>query len=393
MSDSVKNLLASNFDQVISRLDTDSVKWDGVSSKFGKFVHPMWVADMDLPAADCIVRALEERLRHPVYGYPNHDESVQRSAADWMIRRHQWQLRPDDLFLIQGVVPGLYAAVRAFSKPGERVIVMPPIYPPFINAITENQRRVESVPLLFNTDNYYTIDFDGLEQAMQHSNLLLICSPHNPVGRTWTKEELSLLVDLAARNDVRIVSDEIHADLSFEDYPHTPLPVLDEHCIFLSAASKSFNIAGIGGGIAWVGNPILRSRFTEELGRSRNLGMHTFAKVTSKAAWQEGFEWQLAVRRYFYANAQYINDRLSARLPQIIFQVPQGSYLAWLDLRAFHLSDARIEQRLLDVGLGLNLGPSFGPGGSGFVRLNFGTPRKFLEHGLTLFERAFAQNS
>ncbi|MEY2336351.1 MalY/PatB family protein [Acidithiobacillus ferrianus] len=382
--------LEYDFNNCVDRINSDSAKWDGVLWKFGKPVLPMWVADMDFPAADCILSAIKNRLHHPVYGYPDHDESVQNIAATWLQKRHNWLPNADDILLIQGVVPALYAAVRAFSEPGERVIVMPPIYPPFMHAITENNRYLETVPLLSDVSGFYTIDFDRLESAMHHSKLLMLCSPHNPVGRTWTLAELLSMVDLAKKYDVRIVSDEIHADLSFEDYLHIPLPLIDDHSIFLGAASKSFNIAGIGGGIAWVGDPLLRKRFTEELGRSRNLGMHTFAKVASKAAWREGFEWQSALRRYFMENAQHIQQRLSANLPHIIYQIPQSSYLAWLDLRALGMTDTAIEQNLLQAGLGLNLGPSFGPGGSGYVRLNFGTPRKLLDQGLTLLENALS---
>lgn len=379
-----------DFNDYVERVDSDSVKWDGVSWKFGGPVLPMWVADMDFPAAECILAALHNRLHHPVFGYPDHDDSVQKAAANWLKIRHEWHPNPDDILLIQGVVPALYAAVRAFSEPGESVIVMPPIYPPFMHSITENDRYLETVPLLSDASGFYTIDFERLERAMHRSKLLMLCSPHNPVGRTWTQAELLSMVDLSKKHNVRIVSDEIHADLSFDDHPHTPLPLLDEHSIFLGAASKSFNIAGIGGGIAWVGDPVLRKRFSEELGRSRNLGMNTFAKVASKAAWDEGFEWQSALRRYFNKNALHIHQRLSASLPDIIYQVPQGSYLAWLDLRVLGKTDAEIEQNLLKAGLGLNLGPSFGPGGSGYVRLNFGTPRKLLDQGLNLLEQALS---
>lgn len=377
-----------DFNNCVERINSDSAKWDGVFCKFGKPVLPMWIADMDFPAAECIRSALENRLCHPVYGYPEHDDSVQKAAATWLQLRHQWRPNPEDILLIQGVVPALYAAVRAFSEPGESVIVMPPIYPPFMDAIKENNRHLESVNLLSDASGFYTIDFDRLEKAMHQSKLLMFCSPHNPVGRTWTKAEISHIVDLAKKNDVIIVSDEIHADLSFDNFPHTPLPLLDENSIFLGAASKSFNIAGIGGGIAWVGDHILRKRFSQELGQSCNLGMNIFAKVASKAAWRDGFEWQAALRSYFMGNAQHIHERLSANLPHIIYHIPQGSYLAWLNLRALGMTDLEIEKRLLNAGLGLNLGPSFGKNGSGYVRLNFGTPRKLLDQGLTLLERA-----
>lgn len=378
-----------SFVNITERGGTDSLKWDGVCDKFGRSVFPMWIADMDFPAADCILIALENRLRHPVYGYPDHDDSVQHAAATWMAKRHRWDSNPDDFILIQGVVPALYAAIRAFSKPGSSVITMPPIYPPFLGAITDNDRKILSVPLLEELGGRYVMNFKGLELAMKTSKLLMFCSPHNPVGRTWTREELHQLTSLAAKYEVQIVSDEMHADLSFDAHPHTPMPLVDAGCIFLGAASKSFNIAGIGGAVAWVTDSEKRQIFVEELNRSRNLGMHTFAKVASKAAWLGGADWQKALQAHFLDNAEYIRKRLANDLPRVQYRLPEFGYLAWIDLRPLGLSNDLISAKLLEVGLGLNPGSSFGSEGSGFVRLNFGTPHALLEKGMNLFEKAF----
>lgn len=377
------------FMEFIDRINSDCAKWDGVTWMFGRSVLPMWIADMDLPVADCILRALEERLKHPVFGYPDHDDSVQHAAAMWLAKRHLWNPAPDELTLIQGVVPGLYAAVRAFSEAGSSVLTMPPIYPPFMGAITDNNRKILPVPLLEEADGRYIMDFNRLDSAMKEAKLLMFCSPHNPVGRTWSREELQQLTYLANKHSVQIVSDEIHADLTFDAHPHTPMPMLDDGCIFLGAASKSFNIAGIGGAVAWVGDPAKRVRYVSELSRSRNLGMHTFAKVASKAAWLGGIDWQNSVRSHFMDNAEYIQTRFSDRLLRVRYRLPDFGYLAWVDLRPFGLSDDEISAKLLEAGLGLSLGPNFGLEGSGFVRLNFGTPRSLLEKGLDIFEKTF----
>lgn len=379
-----------DFDGVVDRWDSDSVKWAGARQKFGRPVFPMWVADMDFPVAPNILRALEQRLAEPVLGYPDHDETVHEAAADWWCKRYSWKVRTDEVILVQGVVPALNAAVRAFSQPDDGIIVMPPIYPPFFAAVTGQGRRLISVPLRKDAGLRYEIDFASLAAQLPQAQMLLLCSPHNPVGRVWTPEELQQLVSLCQRHGVRIVSDEIHADLSRPDQVHTPMGKLDPRAIVLASASKSFNIAGLGGAVAWLRGDEAKAQFVEELRRSGILGTHTFAKAALRAAWQEGGAWLQALQSYLGDNAQFLESFLQRHLPEIGFRKPDFGYLAWLDLRAWGLSDAEIEARILDAGLGLNWGPSFGEGGSGFVRLNFGTPRKLLAHGLDLLRTAAA---
>lgn len=373
------------------RRGTDSIKWDGADRIFdGKAVFPMWVADMDFPVADTIQAALQNRIVHPIYGYADHDELVQDAAAQWMRRTHNWDIDQSDLALVQGVVPSLYAAVRAFSSPGDPVIVMPPIYPPFLSSITQNGRSLLSVPLLVDHGQLYTMDYDALELAMRRSKLLLFCSPHNPVGRVWSRVELERLVEMADRHSVQIVSDEIHADLLYGSTIHTPLPKIQKNCIYLGSATKSFNIGGIGGGIVWVTEPHVRDVFLRELERSCLLGMNLFSKTACKAAWLGGDVWMNDVRSYLYENALYVQKFLVERVPEVRYRVPEASFLAWVDLRPLNLSDQQIASRLSAVGLGLNLGPSFGTGGAGHVRINFGTSRSLLEKGLDLFYKAFS---
>ncbi len=377
-----------DFDALVDRRHTDSVKWAGAEHKFGKAVFPMWVADMDFPAAPCVMRALERRLAEPVLGYPDHDEMVQEAARGWWRGRYSWEVHPEEVILVQGVVPALYAAVRAFSRPDDGVIIMPPIYPPFFAAVEAQGRTLISVPLRPDATGRYSMDFAALETQLPHARMLLLCSPHNPVGRVWTRDELQQLISLCAQHGVQIVSDEIHADLAQPNHPHTPLGQLDSEAVVLAAASKSFNIAGLGGGVVWLRGAARKQTLVTELRRSGNLGTHTFAKAAMTAAWQEGAVWLQALQNYLAANAQFLQSYLKDHLPDLGFRIPDFGYLAWLDLHTWGLTDAELEARILDAGLGLNWGPSFGSGGSGFVRLNYGTPRRQLLHGLDLLRQA-----
>ncbi|MEY2342349.1 MalY/PatB family protein [Acidithiobacillus sp. IBUN Pt1247-S3] len=382
-----------DFDAVVDRQHTDSVKWAGAQKKFGKPVFPMWVADMDFAAAPCILQALERRLAEPVLGYPDHDERVQEAAADWWQRRYSWAVNREEIVLVQGVVPALYAAVRAFSQPGDGIVIMPPIYPPFFAAVEAQGRQLISVPLRKDADLRYEMDFAALEAKLPQARMLLLCSPHNPVGRVWTGDELRLLVSLCQRHGVQIVSDEIHADLSCLKLTHRPLGKVDPTAIVLASASKSFNIAGLGGAVAWLQGAAQKARFVEELRRSGILGTHTFAKAAMRAAWREGAPWLHALQEYLAENALLLHSYLDQYLPEIRFRQPDFGYLAWLDLGAWGLGDEGIEARILDVGLGLNWGPSFGEGGSNFVRVNYGTPRQQLQHGLELLRQAASSPS
>lgn len=374
-----------DFDTPIQRMGTGSLKWDDAAHRFGGEVLPMWVADMDFAIPECITSALQQRLEHPIFGYPSDGPVMLEAAENWMEARHDWRPEPGATGSISGVVPALFAAVRAFTQPGDSVIVMPPIYPPFMTAVQKNGRELLLAPLQRGADNSYSIDWPALEEALARSRLLLLCSPHNPVGRVWSAEELQRLADLCSAAGCVVVSDEIHADLSYAQ--HIPFPVFSSRSVLLSSAGKSFNIAGIGGGIAIIPDPELRQMFRDELYRSQIHQTNTCALKAMTSAWQLGAEWQSALRQYLLANAWLIQDFLQRELPDLGYRIPEFGYLAWLDVSAYG-DDVTIQENLLKAGLGLNLGPSFGPGGAGFVRLNFATPRATLEEGLSRLQKA-----
>ncbi|MGC9238083.1 MAG: PatB family C-S lyase [Acidithiobacillus sp.] len=375
-----------DLDRIWDRHGTGSLKWDGARARFGAEVLPMWVADMDLPTAPVVLEALRRRLEHPILGYPWLDHEYLTAASQWMRQRHGWGPETGQTLVASGVVPALFAAVRALSAIEDTVLVLTPVYPPFLQAVRSNGRRLRTLPLEPDAEGVYRIPWEQLADALSGARLLLFCSPHNPVGRVWSAEELSSLVELCRSRGVRVVSDEIHADLS--QLPHTPLPRLMPEAVLLSAPGKAFNMAGLGGAFLSCGDEEARRLLREELERSQCQHATLPALVGGIAAWREGGPWLEGIRSYLRGHALYLAARLAADLPALGFRPPEFGYLAWLDLRRYGQDDERIDAVLREVGLGLNAGADFGPGGAGFRRLNFGCPRPLLQAGLDRLQRA-----
>jgi len=370
-------------------MGSESLKWDDAASRFGAEVLPMWVADMDFASPEAVQAALAERVSHPVYGYPSGKEAILKIAADWIEKRHGFQADPDHLLPISGVVSGIFAAVRAFTRIGENILVLSPAIPPFFSAVQDQGRTLLEVPLQKKEKIRYEIDWPRLETLLPEARMLVLCSPHNPTGRVWDYAELHHLGSLASRHGVLVLSDEIHADLAFPGQVHTPFAQLFPDSVLLGSPGKSFNIAGIGGGFALVQDRERRRHYAEELRRSQLDELSIFSLIAMKAAWEKGQPWLDRLRDYLHSNAIHLGERLSAELPGIHYVMPEFGYLAWLDLRALDLEDQDIAGYLLKARLGLTPGPYFGPGGHGFVRLNFGTSRAILDEGMDRLAQAF----
>lgn len=377
-----------DFDRIWDRHGTGSLKWDGAKARFGAEVLPMWVADMDLPTAPVVLEALRRRLQHPILGYPWLDHEYRMAACQWMAQRHGWGPEVGHTQVASGVVPALFAAVRALTAPGDTVLTLTPVYPPFLQAVRSNGRALRTLTLECDAEGVYRIPWEQLDDALAGTRLLLLCSPHNPVGRVWTSEELSRLVARCRGHGVRVVSDEIHADLS--ELPHTPLPALMPEAVLLSAPGKAFNMAGLGGAVIACGDAEAYRLLREELERSQCQHATTPGLVAGIAAWRDGAQWLDRVRAYLRGNALALAQRIARDMPALAFRPPEFGYLAWLDLRRCGQDDQRIDAVLREVGLGLNAGADFGPGGAGFRRLNFGCPRPLLEAGLDRLQRALA---
>ena len=377
-----------DFDRLIDRRRTNSVKWDGCGRVFGREdLLPMWVADMDFAAPPAALEALRERVDHGVFGYANDAGGALAALASWIERRHGWRIEEEWAAITPGVVAGLSLAVLALTEPGDKIAIQPPVYPPFYSVVRENGRSLVENPLRLENGRY-VMDLKGLAGLFaQGVKMLILCSPHNPVGRVWERDELASLGELCRRHDVLVVSDEIHADLVFANHRHVCTASvsedLAERTITLTAPSKTFNVAGLATAAAIVPQPDLRRKFTGLQRRLHLEGENVCGLAAMEAAYRHGEEWLGELLRYLEGNRDFLLAYLAERTPGIEAARPEGTFLAWLDCRGLGLDADGLRRFLVDEArLGLNDGRDFGPPGEGFARLNFGCPRSILEEGL-----------
>ena len=384
-----------NFDQIIDRHNTKSLKFD-FAVKRGRpaDINPFWVADMDFPIADGIKEVLHKAVDHGIFGYTETEESYFQAISSWLSDRLGWTPQEEWLIKTPGVVFALAMAVQAFTQPGDGVLIMQPVYYPFSEVIEDNGRHIVNVPMVRGPESY-AIDFQGLEDAMAKGTikLFLLCSPANPVGRVWTQEELRQLGDLCNRYGVLVVADEIHADFVWGDHKHHVYPSLGpdyaNNCILCTAPSKTFNIAGLQISNIFIPNPDIRARFKSAVtaaGYSQANAMGIFA---CQAAYQTGAQWLDEVKAYIWDNILYTKAYLEEHLPQLKMYVPQGTYLVWIDCSALPMTAEEREQWLWhDAKLWLDSGAIFGPDGKDFERINVACPRSVLHGGLEQLRRA-----
>jgi cystathionine beta-lyase len=379
-----------DFDRLISRDNTDSVKHDGRADYFGTpDVLPLWVADMDFAAPAAITQALLARASHPVYGYSRYPAALFEALIDWLRVRHVWQIERDWIMPAPGVVPSLHAAVLAFSAPGAGVIVQPPVYFPFFSAATATGRRLIENPLLLR-EGRYQIDFEHLEQCASQARLLLLCSPHNPVGRVWTREELAWVLDIAERHDLVVLSDEIHHDLIYPGQQHHVLATLTDNparVVTAAAPSKTFNIPGLGLSALIVPDPARREALAKAFDLLHAGNYNPFSSTAFAAGYQHGAAWLDALMAYLAQTRDFVTDFTCRNLPGIRVIASEGTYLLWLDCRELcrerGWDDAALKRFCVEQArVGMNPGPVFGTGGSGFMRMNIGAPRAVIETAL-----------
>lgn len=353
----------------------------------------MWIADMDFQAPPQVVQAIQQRAQHGIYGYPIRPASYYEAIIHWVRKRHGWEIKGEWIAHSPGVVTGLALAVHAFTQPGDKIIIQPPVYPPFFTIVQSNGRQLVLNPLR-HENGYYRMDLDHLEKQIDHrTRALILCSPHNPVGRVWSKDELVALGELCLRKNVLIFSDEIHSDLILREYHHTPLamlsPELAEITLTFIAPSKTFNLPGLYTAAAIIPNYRLHTQFALTL---ENFGLkdsNIFGMVGLETAYRSGEEWLEALLDYLQGNLEYAIRFFRQRVPQIQVAPPEGTYLLWLDCRALGLDQAGLRHLFLKhAKVALNDGRLFGPGGEGFMRMNIGCPRSILQEGLERIERA-----
>jgi len=387
------HFLNFDFDHDIPRDGTFCVKHDGRAAYFGtEDVLPLWVADMDFAAPEAVTRALAERAAHPIYGYTFYPDSLYDALIGWLKQRHGWEVQREWIVMAPGVVPSLFASVMAFAPEGEGVIVQPPVYFPFFSAVTTNRRRLIRNPLRLEGERY-AMDFEHLERcAAEGARLLLLCSPHNPVGRVWCREELEELLRIARRHDLTILADEIHADLVYPGERHTVLAMLaneSDKIVTAVAPSKTFNIPGLGLSALIVPDAAQREALEKTFGTLHSANTNPFSIAAFEAAYRGGADWLDSLLDYLRGNRDLVRGYLAECLPAIRLVEAQGTYLLWLDCRELGMSDAQLREFFVQQArVGMNPGTAFGAEGSGFLRLNIASPRHVIADALQRIEHA-----
>ena len=382
-----------NFDEIIERRGTDCLKYDMLEAFFGNSdAVPLWVADTDFRVPEFIMDALRQRMNHEILAYSYRTDGFYQSIINWVDRRHNWKIEKEMITTSPGVVSAVSLLIMALSEPGDKIIVQPPVYFPFFTSIKGLDRKMVENPLIIK-DGRYTFDFENLKKEIDgNTKLLILCSPHNPGGMVWTTEELEELCRICTENNVFIISDEIHADLVFPGNKHIPIPLVSEkiamNSAVLMAASKTFNVAGLSSAFVIIPNKRIRVKYEQILNTVHIHSGNIFGNIATEVALRDGYEWLDELIVYLEDNYKFVESFISERMPKVKVMKPEATFLVWMDLTSYGLSEKELAKRLIDGGVALNHGSKFGTGGEGYFRLNFGCPRSVLKKGLINMEKA-----
>ncbi len=384
-----------DFDEIIDRRNTDCIKYD-FAHKRGKpdGLLPLWVADMDFKTPDCVIRALEEKCSHGIFGYSEVDECYFEVLKDWFSEQFSWNIKHSWLVKTPGVVYAVCTAIRSFTNNGDAVLIQQPIYYPFAESVNVNNRELIINQLVYS-DGQYLIDLEDFENKIIENNvkLFILCNPHNPVGRVWTKDELIAMGDICLKHGVIVVSDEIHADFIYPGFKHIVFadikPEYGDIAVTCTAPTKTFNLAGLQASNIFISNTELRKAFKSEIVKSGYSQLNLMGLVACKAAYSQGREWLEELRIYLCGNLNLLRNYLKQHIPQVKLVEPQGTYLVWLDFKELGLSDKQLDDLIVHrARLWLDAGTMFGTGGEGFQRINIACPRSVLKQALTQLGQA-----
>jgi cysteine-S-conjugate beta-lyase len=377
-----------NFDQIINRKNTDSLKFRALKERFGREdLIPLWVADMDFQSPQELVDAMVERSKNGIFGYPFVSKEYYQSICTWQWQQHQWKVSEEEISYLPGIVKGIAFAIDVFSDKGEQIIIQPPVYHPFRIITQLHEREVVINPLILEEDQY-RMDLDGLEKLITNKcKILLLSNPHNPGGRVWNREELKKLAEICYKNKVLVISDEIHSDLVLFGNKHIPFAMVskeaEQNSIILSAPSKTFNIAGLVTSYSIIKNKNLRERYHKYLVSNELNQGNIFAYMAIQIAYEKGEDWMNELKHYIEENIKFVDEYLKANFPRIKVVLPEASFLIWLDCRELKLSQKELNSFFINKArLALNDGAMFGKEGIGFMRMNVGCPRTILEKAL-----------
>ena len=382
-----------NFDEVVCRKHTDALKLEALAPRWGRTdLLPMWVADMDFKTPPFIVEVMKKRMECEVFGYTTKPESWYEAIISWQKRRHKWTITKEMISFVPGVVPALAMAVQAFTQPGEKVMIQQPVYNPFAQVIRNNHRELVNCPLELK-DGQYHINFKLFEKKIKGCKLFLFCHPHNPGGRVWTREELKKVATICAQNNVIIVADEIHADLTLLPYEHIPFASVSEEAkqnsVVFASPSKAFNMAGLATSYAVIANPTLRRRFESYVEGNELAAGNVFAFNTVVAAYNKGEEWLQQMLTYVQGNIDEVVSYIKENIPQLKVIIPQASYLVFIDFSALQLNQKDIVALCTNrAHLALNDGSIYGEEGNGYMRINLACPRSMVRQALAQLKDA-----
>ncbi len=381
-----------DFDSVISRYNTNSVKWDFAEQFFQvRDIWPMWVADMDFRVPEPVIDAVKKVADQGIFGYTRASDSYYEALMKWMKTRHGWDIQKEWVALCTGVVPAIRMVIKAFTQPGDEVIVQTPVYYPFFDVIRDNSCEILDNPLRLENGKYM-MDLADLERKInRRTKLILLCSPHNPVGRVWQEKELRELGELCLKNNILVVADEIHEDIVYDGFKHIPFPLVSKEfadkSIVCTSASKSFNLAGLKTSNIIISNPEIRQHFSDTV---RSCGLQSpnlFGLVATEAAYQYGEEWLEQLLDYLQGNVTLVTEYAAERMPGLKVTQPEGTYLLWLDFRNCGISPDRLGKFVREEAkVGLEAGTIFGCKEDGFERMNIACPRSILAEGLRRLE-------
>ena len=383
-----------NFDEIVPRKHTNCLKYDNVMEIFGtEDILPMWIADMDFKTPDFIVDAIRKRLDHELLGYSYSCRRWKPAIQNWVSRRYGWDIKEEEIGFVGGIVPAISFALQCFTKPGDKVLIQPPVYHPYHHVTHDLERTLVFNPLKL-VNGQFEIDFVEFEEKVQDCKIFLLCNPHNPGGRVWSKEELARMCEICAKYNVLVISDEIHCDMALKGYKHVPFAICCDKakdlCITFMAASKTFNIAGLKSSYHVIPNEEIRKQYHEFLRKSELDTAHVFATGPVATAYNEGEEWLEQMLEYVEANIDFMEQYLKDNMPKMGMIRPQASFLVFLDARGLGLPhDELVEFFVREAKVGMNDGAMFGEEGSGYMRMNLGCPRSVLEKALNQIKAAY----
>lgn len=388
-----------NFDEVIDRKGTNSIKYDfALENKKPEDILPMWVADMDFKTPSIIREALVKSAEHGIFGYSESKEDYFKAIYTWYKTRFEWEVEPSWLIKTPGIVYAIAIAINAFTKEGDAVIIQQPVYHPFANTIVANNRKLVNNALVYQ-DGKYHIDFEDFEAKIKENEvkMFVLCSPHNPVGRVWKKEELIRLGDICIKHNVIVISDEIHGDFVYSGNKHSVFTSLKseylENTIICTAPSKTFNLAGLQASNIFIANQELRDKFKKEVQKSGHSHINTMGLVACQVAYEQGAEWVDDLNKYLEENLSFIRSFLIEKLPQVKLVEPEGTYLIWLDFNELGFSKEELDYLITNKAkLWFSSGATFGKDGEGFQRVNIACPKSTIEKMLLQLEKAIGKN-